>query len=109
MLRRRRPGGSSARIPRGEAAHWTARAAPPNRSSLVRNDWQALVSRADGTNAFMAKDTDAKAEASLSPIGRHYLAGLLHQNVPIVCATGNEDQIAAGFDELCTLPPTISG
>jgi glutamine synthetase len=49
----------------------------PKLPNVFASGWhlhQSIVSRASGENAFMAKENDA----ALSPLGRHYLAGLLH-------------------------------
>jgi glutamine synthetase len=67
----------------------------PKLPNVFASGWhlhQSLVARADGDNAFMAKTTDEKSdeagEAILSPLGRHYLAGLLqHARSSAVFAT----------------------
>jgi len=67
----------------------------PKLPNVFASGWhlhQSLVARADGENAFMAKTTDKKSgaagEAILSPLGRHYLAGLLqHARASAVFAT----------------------
>ncbi len=49
----------------------------PKLPNVFASGWhlhQSLISRAGGENAFMAKESDT----GLSPIGRQYLAGLLH-------------------------------
>jgi glutamine synthetase len=49
---------------------------------------QSLVARSDGENAFMAKEGSKESDAGLSPLGRHYLAGLLqHARASALFAT----------------------
>jgi glutamine synthetase len=63
----------------------------PKLPNVFASGWhlhQSLVSRANGENAFMAKESDKHSDATLSPIGRHYLAGLLeHARASAVFAT----------------------
>jgi glutamine synthetase len=59
----------------------------PKLPNVFASGWhlhQSLVSRDSGENAFMAKETDQ----ALSPLGRHYLAGILqHARASAVFAT----------------------
>ena len=59
----------------------------PKLPNVFASGWhlhQSIVSRDSGENLFMAKESDA----GLSPLGRHYLAGLLqHARVSAVFAT----------------------
>jgi glutamine synthetase len=53
----------------------------PKLPNVFASGWhlhQSLISRANGENAFMAKDRDRESKEALSPLGRQYLAGLLH-------------------------------
>ncbi len=53
----------------------------PKLPNVFASGWhlhQSIVSRASGDNAFMAKESEKESDQLLSPLGRHYLAGLLH-------------------------------
>ena len=62
---------------RGLLATFMCRPALPNFFSSGWHLHQSLLSRADGSNAF------ASASASLSDLGRHYVAGLLEHTAPM--------------------------
>jgi glutamine synthetase len=63
----------------------------PKLPNVFASGWhlhQSLVSRTTGENAFMAKEDDKQGDAGLSPLGRHYLAGLLaHARASALFAT----------------------
>ena len=67
----------------------------PKLPNVFASGWhlhQSLVARANGENAFMAKEGekegDKESDNVLSPLGRHYLAGLLqHARASAVFAT----------------------
>jgi glutamine synthetase len=63
----------------------------PKLPNVFASGWhlhQSLVSRANGENAFMARESDTQGDGGLSPLGRQYLAGLLqHARASAVFAT----------------------
>ncbi len=63
----------------------------PKLPNVFASGWhlhQSLIARTDGENAFMTKKGDKESDGILSPLGRHYLAGLLrHARASAVFAT----------------------
>jgi glutamine synthetase len=63
----------------------------PKLPNVFASGWhlhQSIVARANGENAFMAKEGNTEGDVPLSALGRHYLAGLLqHARASAVFAT----------------------